>query len=73
VDTVRTESQGKFFLGTTLEVLTVTTMKINVYRDVAPCGLARRYRRFEGPCCFYINSRRFFILWRWRKFRPKRR
>jgi hypothetical protein len=35
------------------QVLTVTSMKMTVFWDVAPCDLVEVYRRFKGACCLH--------------------
>jgi hypothetical protein len=35
------------------QVLTAASMKMAVYRVVAPCSLVEVYRRFRGACCLH--------------------
>jgi hypothetical protein len=35
------------------QVLTVVSMKITVFWDVAPCSLVEVYRYFRGACCLH--------------------
>jgi hypothetical protein len=39
------------------EILTLVTMEITVFWNMAPCSLIHIHRRFEGKCCLHQHGK----------------
>jgi hypothetical protein len=51
-DRMRPETKLRF------QVLTAASMKMAVFRVVAPCSMVEVYRRFRGACCLHHQTTR---------------